>query len=177
MTDYAAQIAELTDQEARLRLPTFDFDAAFGIGSAIRSAFLQAHETGCASGVEGIVISIQLFSGHTLFSAAVGHAPSIGPDNWGWIQRKVNTVRRFGKSSFLVGRTLLAKGRDLDYLGPEYAAHGGAFPIHIRGNTTGAIGAIAVSGLSQEEDHRLVVDAIAAAIQAMSLRQGGEPKA
>ena len=39
-----------------------------------------------------------------------------------------------------------------------FAAHGGAFPILVRG--TGCIGTVAVSGLPQLEDHRLVVETL-----------------
>lgn len=47
-------------------------------------------------------------------------------------------------------------------LAPElaYAAHGGAFPIRLRGmDFTSPVGVIVVSGLPQEDDHQLVVDA------------------
>ncbi|KDN35647.1 hypothetical protein K437DRAFT_230141 [Tilletiaria anomala UBC 951] len=42
----------------------------------------------------------------------------------------------------------------------EYAAHGGAVPIHVAGNGSGPVAVAVVSGLKQEEDHRLVVDAL-----------------
>jgi uncharacterized protein (UPF0303 family) len=37
----------------------------------------------------------------------------------------------------------------------EYAAHGGAFPVLVRG--TGCVGTVAVSGLPEVEDHKLLV--------------------
>ena len=37
------------------------------------------------------------------------------------------------------------------FLGLEYSAHGGAFPVFVEG--TGLVGAVVVSGLPQEEDH------------------------
>lgn len=152
------QISIVEQHEATYRLAGLDNDAAFELGSLIRSIFLTKHD----AAKEGIVISIALFSGHTLFSCAVGNPRKLGPDNWDWVRRKANTVKRFGLSSFLVGRTRLLKGKELDGLGPDYAAHGGGFPINVEGCTAGPVGAIVVSGLKQEDDHYLIVNALAA---------------
>jgi uncharacterized protein (UPF0303 family) len=83
-------------------------------------------------------------------------------DNDEWVKRKVRLVYRFGHSSFYMGQLLKSKGKRIEeaYLvsESEYAPHGGCFPIIIKGS--GIIGAITVSGLPQEEDHKLVVEAI-----------------
>ncbi|MDQ3007590.1 MAG: heme-binding protein, partial [Chloroflexota bacterium] len=64
--------------------------------------------------------------------------------------------------SFYMGQILKSKGKRIEeaYLvsESEYAPHGGCFPVIVKG--TGMVGTITVSGLSQEEDHKLVVQAI-----------------
>ena len=84
------------------------------------------------------------------------------PDNDEWIKRKVRLVYRFGHSSFYMGQLLKSKGKRIEeaYLisESEYAPHGGCFPVIVK--DTGMVGTITVSGLPQEEDHKLVVQAI-----------------
>jgi uncharacterized protein (UPF0303 family) len=88
--------------------------------------------------------------------------PGTSADNDEWVKRKVRLVNRFGHSSYYLGQTLKCEGRTIEekYLLPEgdYAPHGGCFPIIIKG--TGMVGTITVSGLVQEEDHKVVVQAI-----------------
>src|SRR5215217_1772838 len=96
---------------------------------------------------------------HQLFHASL---QGTSPDNDEWVKRKVRTVYRFGHSSFYMGQLLKSKGKSIEeaYLlsESEYAAHGGCFPVIIK--DTGVVGTITVSGLPQEEDHKLVVRAI-----------------
>lgn len=83
-------------------------------------------------------------------------------DNGEWVKRKNRVVNRFGHSSYYMGISLKSAGKTIEekYLLPEseYAPHGGAFPLIIKG--VGVVGTITVSGLPQEEDHALVVSVL-----------------
>jgi uncharacterized protein (UPF0303 family) len=84
------------------------------------------------------------------------------PDNADWVRRKNNVVRRYGRSSWHVGTQYRSKGKtfeaDSHADAADFAAHGGAFPLILRG--TGVIGTITVSGLPQKEDHDLVTSVL-----------------
>jgi len=75
---------------------------------------------------------------------------------------KARVVERFGHSSLLERYRHIAKGTTfaeatgLDF--PEFAPHGGGYPLAVRG--TGVVGSAVVSGLAQEDDHRLIVEAL-----------------
>ncbi|MEO8870228.1 MAG: heme-degrading domain-containing protein [Granulicella sp.] len=146
-------ITDILRQERELTLPAFDPDIAWQLGNLIRSL---AVERGHA-----IVIDIRRFGQphQQLFYTAF---PGTTPDNARWVQRKVNTVARFHRSSYHVGYLLKRANLSFSdrYNLPEedYAAHGGCFPLNVTG--AGVVGSITVSGLAQREDHELVVEAI-----------------
>lgn len=150
MTGDRSLLEELAAQEARLVFDRFDDDTAWQLGTTLRDAASAADLP--------IAISVRR-NGRLLFFAAL---PGSSADNEGWLARKCAVVDRYGHSSLRVGEQFRADGKSFDTdsrLDPSrYAAHGGAFPILLRG--TGVIGTVAVSGLPQREDHRLVVDAI-----------------
>jgi uncharacterized protein (UPF0303 family) len=143
-------LASLLAEEDRLVFPAFDHDTAWELGSAMRAQAL-------AEGLP-VVISIRR-NGQRLFQAAL---PGTVADNDSWIDRKSAVVDRYGHSSYYIGCRHRAEGGDFEtdtHLDVHrYAAHGGAFPIMVRG--TGPIGVIAVSGLPQADDHRFVVAAL-----------------
>jgi len=141
---------QLLSEEKSLQFDHFNEDTAWQIGSWLVE---QATRDGLA-----VTIDIQL-GDHQLFHAS---RPGTSADNDEWIKRKVRLVRRMGHSSFYYGQFLKSKGKSIEekFLLPEseFAPHGGCYPILLK--NTGLVGTITVSGLPQEEDHKLVVMAI-----------------
>ena len=90
--------------------------------------------------------------------------PGATPDNPDWTRRKRAVALRFHRSSLAMRLECEQHGWDFSkrFRLPEtdYAASGGGFPIIVRG--AGVIGAVAVSGLRDVEDHLLAVAALKA---------------
>ncbi|HLM04198.1 MAG TPA: heme-degrading domain-containing protein [Blastococcus sp.] len=150
MPDPAPSLAELAAEEDELQFTTFSNDDAWDLGSDLVATARAA----------GLPVAVDISrNGHQLFHAALSGAT---PDNDSWIQRKTNVVNRFGHSSLYVGQQFREQGSSFEEqsgLDPQlYAAHGGAFPVLVRG--VGPVGVVVVSGLPQLEDHRLVVAAL-----------------
>ncbi|PDT80071.1 heme-degrading domain-containing protein [Sinorhizobium sp. BJ1] len=143
-------LRRIAQQEKELQFDRFDLDAAWTLGSTLRR---MAAERKLA-----VVIDITLFSMQVFYAALDGATP----DNPNWVRRKRNTVFRLFRSSYATGLSLLKQQTTLQAkLGlpdAEFAAHGGSFPIVVKG--TGCIGAVTVSGLPQRDDHTLVVEAL-----------------
>ena len=102
---------------------------------------------------------------HILFHASLTGAT---PDNDAWIERNSRTAERYCEPSLLVGlRGRLGGGRLEDNAWFDqklFASHGGAFPIYLEGG--GVIATVTVSGLPQQADHDLVVEALQAFLNA-----------
>jgi uncharacterized protein (UPF0303 family) len=141
-------LAALLEEEERLLFASFDYATAWQLGSAMRQAALE--------GDLPLALSIRR-GGQRLFHAAL---PGSSGNNDAWLERKCAVVDLFGHSSYYVGCQSREDGHDdfnvAQHLDPErFAAHGGAFPLLLRGS--GCVGTIAVSGLPELDDHRFVV--------------------
>jgi uncharacterized protein (UPF0303 family) len=149
-TPTAPTIAELEEQERRLTLPHFTYDDAWALGTLLVELARERNAP--------VAIDIRR-AGQQLFHAAL---PGSTADNDAWIDRKRRVVDRYAASSLLIGTRFRAKNttfEDSSRLDPDvYAAHGGAFPITVKG--AGVIGTVVVSGLPQLEDHAMVVEAL-----------------
>ncbi|BCW80453.1 heme-degrading domain-containing protein [Arthrobacter sp. NicSoilC5] len=145
-----AQIARIEAEVRELQFPGFSLDDALNLG-------LLLVELGKE---RSLPIAIDIAKGEqVLFHVAL---PGATPDNGHWIRAKQRTALRYEAPSLLVGlRGRLGGGRIEDnawFDQSRYAAHGGAFPIHVTG--VGVVASVAVSGLPQLQDHELVVEAL-----------------
>jgi uncharacterized protein (UPF0303 family) len=139
---------QLIDQERRLQPAHFGHDQAWQLGTLLVD-LAQARRL-------GVSIAINLGAQEVFRAGLAGSSH----DNDGWLKRKFETVARFSTSSLAVRRRL---GNDADAyalngLDPKwYALAGGAFPLRVNGLIVGAVG---VSGLHENDDHSLVIEAL-----------------
>jgi uncharacterized protein (UPF0303 family) len=140
----------LLKEENELQFSSFNEESAWQLGRRLVE---------CATR-ENLPVTIDITRGQQQLFHASG--PGASADNDEWVKRKVRLVYRFAHSSFYMGQLLKSMGKTIEeaFLLPEseYAPHGGCFPIIIKG--TGMIGTVTVSGLAQEDDHRLVVETL-----------------
>lgn len=139
----------LTAEAATLILPRFDEGAALRLGLIL---------TDLAQGLP-VVINIRNAS-RCFFHAAL---PGSQATNDNWARRKSNTTLITGRASMAVGLKNAARNQTLARDGlteTDYADHGGAVPIVVTG--VGMVAVVTVSGLPQEDDHRLAARGIQA---------------
>ncbi|KAH7889137.1 hypothetical protein F5I97DRAFT_1827060 [Phlebopus sp. FC_14] len=140
--------------------PSFDSDVAWELGDIMRANARRKF-------TRPVVIYIAHANSSQLLFFATSR-PGTLPDNMHWVKRKEQTVLRWGKSSLGMRLGLQVAGKSMQQALKDkfemsdpsiYGCHGGGFPIKVKG-VEGLVGVIVVSGLAQEDDHMLIVDAI-----------------
>jgi len=166
---YLEKLAGHLQEEREHRFPYFTAAVAFDLGLALRAKHIA---WSASRGPRNpVVVSISTFSGAVLFQCIAGGDPPDAADLTVWAVAKANTVRRFGHSSAFVYCRMLATGKSTAETGlhwPEYAVVGGAFPIYLKNAPAAPLGAIAVAGLSHNDDHQLIVETLAEFIPSLS---------
>lgn len=140
----------IATQEKTLVFDGFDEERAFTLGGEVRAL---ATDRGL-----GVVIDIRLWNRPLFFAATAG----VNAGNHDWARRKINVVQRFLKCTYRMVLEQQRPDRSLPAAQnaplEDFVLAGGGFPISIAG--VGPVGAIAVSGLPEREDHNLVVEAL-----------------
>lgn len=150
-----ALLSQLLEQEQDLQFDEFSNQMALEIGLRLVESARNAGKT--------IMVDIRR-DDLQLFQHAMNGTDA---DNADWIRRKNNVIRRSSHSSFYTGNYYRSTGTTFEehwQLDPhDYAAHGGAFPLLVKG--AGVVGTITVSGLPQAEDHALLVSVLKAFLE------------
>jgi uncharacterized protein (UPF0303 family) len=147
---------ELRDQERRLVLPSLDENDAIALGMLLLAKSIE----------RDLPVTIEISKGNRVVFRAARTGTNAHNDMY--VAGKARVVERFGHSTLFerlrheeVGTTF-AEATSLPF--PEYAPHGGGFPLIVAG--TGPVGVAIVSGLPQQADHALVVECLAAYLEA-----------
>lgn len=89
-----------------------------------------------------------------------------GPENESWVARKRRLALRYCGSSWYYScyfgqneEKFAARSYMSREEASQYAIHGGAVPIRVRG-VEGIVAVVVVSGLQQEHDHGVIMDVI-----------------
>ena len=146
-------LAELESEEARHVLPALSHADAARLGGILaRLAGERALP---------VVVRVALVTGdglHTVFQQAF--SGSSLTNDW-WLDRKTAAAQHFGAASFAVGTRFRVDGTTFEESSglpdDEFKAHGGVVPLRVGERIVGYAG---VSGLPQQDDHALVVEAI-----------------
>lgn len=152
-----ALIARIEGEISELQFPRFTKDDSLNLG-------LLLVELGKS---RNLPIAIDITKGdQVLFHVALDGAT---PDNEHWIRAKQRTAARHEIPSLLVGLRGRLRGGRIEDQGwfdeSIYAAHGGCFPVYVAG--VGAVATATVSGLPQQQDHDLVVEALREILESM----------
>ncbi len=148
----------LLAQEQALQLPWFNHELAWQLGSRLRELALQ----------QGAAVAMEVYGfGQVLFASALAGTAKANQD---WVWRKRNGVLLHGHSSQYLALYNRSKGRVYETQphvdASQYCAAGGSFPLVIRGS--GLVGAVTVSGLTDEGDHQLVTEALAQVLEQLA---------
>ena len=143
-------LEELAAHEETLQLDHFTKTDAWTLGNLVREA--------AGDDAPRVTIVVRR-CGRTLFFSEGEQATA---ENEYWAEKKINVVDFFEHSSHYM-RAKFNEDEDFFYrdrtlTADEYAIHGGAFPIRVKG--TGIVGVVAVSGLIADDDHMLCVEAL-----------------
>ncbi|MCL1032399.1 heme-degrading domain-containing protein [Elizabethkingia anophelis] len=96
---------------------------------------------------------------HTIFLYVDDTLPV---DKHNWLRRKANIARQFEESSLSVKNDLKEGNMNLEMTfgldEKDFLAKGGAMPIFVKNG--GMIAVVTVSGLHDEEDHNIIIEAL-----------------
>jgi len=152
LTNLTAQNRKMKQEEVLRKIELDSFNNSLGLEMGLAVVNLAKERK------QNIAIKIERLN-HTIFLYVDDNLPA---DKHNWLRRKANVAKHFEESSLSVkkdminGNMTLEKTFALDE--KEYLAKGGSIPIFVK--NVGMVAIITVSGLHDEEDHKIIIDAL-----------------
>lgn len=107
---------------------------------------------------QNIAVQVERLN-HTIFLYVDNNLPA---DKHNWLRRKANVAKHFEESSLSVKHDLINGNMTLNETfalnEKEYLAKGGTIPIFVP--NVGIVAVVTVSGLHDDEDHKIILDAL-----------------
>lgn len=134
----------------KIELDSFNNQTGLKMGLAILNLAKERHQN--------IAVKVERLN-HTIFLFVDDNLPA---DKHLWLRRKSNVAKHFEESSLSVkndlvnGNMTLEKTFALDIT--KFLAKGGSIPVFVK--SAGMVAIITVSGLHDEEDHKIIIDAL-----------------
>jgi uncharacterized protein (UPF0303 family) len=147
--DYKTEYERLTKEEEEL---TFD---GFSREDALNVALLIVEREKHSDRPFGVEV---MLNGLLVFRY---YPEGVTRNNALWFARKHNVVANAEMSSLRLTTRSQMEGKTYEDMlldRKDYAWGGGGYPVRLK--NTGVVGSICVSGLSGEEDHQIIVDAL-----------------
>lgn len=151
LTNLSAQ-SENMKQEIVKKLELDNFNNSLGLEMGLAIVKLAKERN------QNIAVQVDRLN-HTIFLFVDDNLPA---DKHNWLRRKANVSKHFEESSLSVkndltnGNMTLEKTFALDE--KEYLAKGGSIPVFVK--NAGMVAIITVSGLHDEEDHKIIIEAL-----------------
>ncbi|NSY46491.1 hypothetical protein NIBR502774_14520 (plasmid) [Rhizobium sp. NIBRBAC000502774] len=146
MNENAITLEGLAAEQTKLEITRFDYAWAWELGTRLHALAIS----------ENAPVAIQIRHGDDVVFSTL--CPGATIDNFDWTRRKAAVAHRFHRSSLSMRLEAEKKGYDFNTrfrLAPQdYVASGGGVPLILKGGTLA--GSVAVSGLPDVEDHRLI---------------------
>ena len=134
----------------KIELETFNNRIGLEMGLAVVNLAKERNQN--------IAVQVERLN-HIIFLYVDDNLPT---DKHNWLRRKANVVKNFEESSLSVKFDLINGNMTLDETfalnSNNYLAKGGSIPIFVK--NAGMVAIITVSGLRDEEDHKIVIDAL-----------------
>lgn len=149
-TSIMAQAVETRDIMKRIELDSFSNRLALDMGMRIVELAKSRN----------LKVAVEICRlNHTIFLYVDDELPA---DKHNWLRRKANVAKHFEESSLRVKHDLIEGAMTLEktfaLAERDFLARGGSIPVFVK--SAGMVATITVSGLRDEDDHQIIVDAL-----------------